>query len=348
MYNLPVHQPLGEVLVPQWTPRLPPAPTHCSEYMTKHCFSKGISIQPLSFEEHSMGLHQSFHCKGKKAYLRLFTYMLVSPPDNLTMFQAWITRIAAKQDPMFFAIVANDSHGNPCALASVDEMTPFTTRHKVEPSDHYSVRAGGVQPLDAVGMFSLMRCDPNNGSIEIGGVLFSPRLQQTRQATEAVYLAMRYVFEELRYRRFEWKCNNLNEPSKKAALRYGFNFEGVFRNHLVVKGRNRDTAWFAIIESEYFLYLREAFEQWLAASNFDSQGKQKRALGEIIGETKRRKIYVEVPQQPIAPTTSVEGAREVDGAHPVQQSGGPQLSLEEATARLTAKKKDDSQHKSKL
>ncbi|KAJ6166698.1 hypothetical protein N7470_002145 [Penicillium chermesinum] len=134
----------------------------------------------------------------------------------------------------------------------------------------------------AVGFFSLMRIDQKNRVIEIGYVVFSPLLQRTTAATEAVYLLAKKIFEELDYRRFEWKCNNLNEASKRAALRYGFTFEGVFRQHMIVKGHNRDTAWFSILDSEWPA-VRGAFEKWLSPKNFDADGKQIQSLASLRG-----------------------------------------------------------------
>ncbi len=113
--------------------------------------------------------------------------------------------------------------------------------------------------------------------IEVGSILYSPALQRTRGATEAMYLMARHVFEKLGYRRYEWKCDALNTPSRRAALRLGFEFEGVFRQHMIVKGLNRDTAWFSMLDSEWAAR-RKAFEDWLAPSNFDETGQQKHAL----------------------------------------------------------------------
>ena len=132
----------------------------------------------------------------------------------------------------------------------------------------------------AAGYASLMRIDAPNGVIEVGNVMFSPRLQRTPAATEAMYLMARYVFEELGYRRYEWKCNALNLPSRRAALRLGFTFEGIFRQHMVIKGRNRDTAWFSMLDSEW-PERKRAFEAWLAPANFDGDERQRKALSEL-------------------------------------------------------------------
>jgi RimJ/RimL family protein N-acetyltransferase len=129
----------------------------------------------------------------------------------------------------------------------------------------------------AAGYASLMRMDPANGVIEVGNVMFSPALQRTQAATETMYLMARYVFDELGYRRYEWKCNALNLPSRRAAERLGFTFEGIFRQHMVIKGQNRDTAWFSMLDSEW-LARKAAFETWLAPENFDAEGRQKKPL----------------------------------------------------------------------
>jgi RimJ/RimL family protein N-acetyltransferase len=129
----------------------------------------------------------------------------------------------------------------------------------------------------AEGYASYMRIDPAHGVIEVGNILLTPPLQKTTAATEAMYLMARYVFEDLGYRRYEWKCNAKNEPSRRAALRLGFTFEGIFRQHMVIKGRNRDTAWFSMLDSEWLAH-KKAFEEWLDLGNFDNEGRQKSKL----------------------------------------------------------------------
>lgn len=131
----------------------------------------------------------------------------------------------------------------------------------------------------AVGTLALMRMDRANGVIEVGHVTFSPRLQRTPLSTEAQYLLMRRVFDELGYRRYEWKCDALNAPSRAAATRLGFQFEGIFRQAVIYKGRSRDTAWFSIIDTEWPAR-KAAFERWLSPENFDASGAQRRRLGE--------------------------------------------------------------------
>ena len=129
----------------------------------------------------------------------------------------------------------------------------------------------------AVGMGSFMRNDAANGVIEIGHIWMSPELQQTREATEAIYLMMRHCFDDLGVRRLEWKCDSLNAPSRKAADRFGFTFEGIFRQHYIIKGRNRDTAWFSMLDTEW-PKAKKAFESWLKDDNFDAGGQQKAKL----------------------------------------------------------------------
>ncbi|MBN8980479.1 MAG: GNAT family N-acetyltransferase [Rhizobiales bacterium] len=134
----------------------------------------------------------------------------------------------------------------------------------------------------ALGIASYMRIDQANGVIEVGSIHYSDALKQTRASTEAMYLMMRHVFDDLGYRRYEWKCNAFNEPSRRTALRLGFSFEGIFRNHMIVKGRSRDTAWFAIANDDWPA-LKSAYEKWLAPDNFDSDSRQKKSLAAIIG-----------------------------------------------------------------
>ncbi len=129
----------------------------------------------------------------------------------------------------------------------------------------------------AAGYASFMRMDPANGVVEVGNILLAPGLQRTTAATEALYLMAAHIFDSLGYRRYEWKCNAENHPSRRAALRLGFTFEGIFRQHMVVKGKNRDTAWFSILDHEWPAR-RQAFAAWLAPENFDESGRQKKPL----------------------------------------------------------------------
>ena len=136
----------------------------------------------------------------------------------------------------------------------------------------------------AIGYFTLLRIEPQMRVIEVGHVLYSPSLQRTPLGTEAQYLLARYVFETLGYRRYEWKCNSFNAPSRRAALRYGFKYEGTFRNYIIAKGRNRDDAWFSIIDSEWPAR-KASFERWLKPDNFDGESRQKSSLAALNAQS---------------------------------------------------------------
>ncbi|MGH7122591.1 MAG: GNAT family N-acetyltransferase, partial [Acetobacteraceae bacterium] len=159
-------------------------------------------------------------------------------------YENWVAASAQRDDPFYYAIIANESRR-------------------------------------AVGVAALMRIDPANGVIEVGSIHYAPALQRTRAGTEAIYLLMRRVFDELGYRRFEWKCDCLNAASRRAARRYGFRFEGSFRQAVVYKGRNRDTAWFSIIDSEW-PRLSAGYAAWLDPTNFDANGLQRKSLGAVL------------------------------------------------------------------
>jgi len=150
-----------------------------------------------------------------------------------------------------------------------------------DPLFHTITDTDSNRPL---GVASFMRIEPAHGCIEVGNISYSPPLQRTPGATEAMYLMARRAFDELGYRRYEWKCNALNAPSRRAALRLGFTFEGTFRNHLVVKGRNRDTSWYAMTDDDW-PQIKANFETWLAPDNFDAQGQQIRSLSALNGST---------------------------------------------------------------
>ena len=155
------------------------------------------------------------------------------------------------------------------------------------------------------GVVSYLRMEPSYGVIEIGHIWFAPELQRTRAATEAIYLLARHVFDDLGYRRLEWKCDSQNARSRSAALRFGFRFEGVFRNHLIVKGRNRDTAWFGMTDGDW-PGIKAAFEAWLSEDNFDSSGAQRRTLAEL-----RREVFSDFTI-PAGQTLLIRDATEAD------------------------------------
>ena len=179
---------------------------------------------------------------------RNWTYLFVGPFANLADYRAWAEKVAASSDPLFHAVI-------------------------------------DLQTNKAVGVATFMRIDPPQGVIEVGNINYSPLLQRKPAATEAMFLMMRRAFDELGYRRYEWKCDSLNAPSRSAALRLGFTYEGLFRQAAVNKGRNRDTTWYSIIDSEW-PSLRGAYEQWLAPENFDSAGHQKQSLSALIAATR--------------------------------------------------------------
>jgi RimJ/RimL family protein N-acetyltransferase len=175
-----------------------------------------------------------------------FRWLPETPPEDLIAMAAWVEQKAVLSDPMFFAVV--------------DQATG-----------------------QAVGRQALMRNDVANGVIEIGNIYWGPGMARKAGATEALYLFMRHAFEDLGYRRFEWKCNNDNLPSKRAAERFGFAFEGVFRQHMIVKGLSRDTAWFAIIDKDW-PRLQAGYEAWLDRQNFDAAGRQRRRLQDCLAD----------------------------------------------------------------
>ena len=144
--------------------------------------------------------------------------------------------------------------------------------HAGDPSTGRAASASATRPI--------MRIEPAHRVIEVGNILYTPRLQRSPAATEAMYLMARHAFEDLGYRRYEWKCNALNAPSRRAAHRYGFAYEGTFRQHMIVKGRNRDTAWYSMLDGEWPAR-RRAFERWLDPANFDSDGRQRLALSDL-------------------------------------------------------------------
>ena len=182
------------------------------------------------------------------------------------------------------------------ALAAEEDDASWTYRHDERPADEAGMRAlvdtwatravdvtYAILPADtgaAAGVATLMRIDPAHGSAEVGAILYGRTLKRTRAATEAIHLLARYLFDDLGYRRFEWKLDCLNEPSARAARRLGFTYEGRFRNAMVYKGRNRDTDWFAMTDAEWPA-IRTAHERWLDPANFDAAGVQRTSLSDL-------------------------------------------------------------------
>ncbi|WP_165010524.1 GNAT family N-acetyltransferase [Neisseria yangbaofengii] len=202
---------------------------------------KFCRLEKLSVAKHGADLYEVY--AAEHSPLPNWTYLSLNPVANHDELAALLAGYEQSADPYFFAIIDTASNRS-------------------------------------VGSVSLMRIDTANRVIEVGWVVYSDALKRTRIATEAQYLLAKYVFETLKYRRYEWKCDSLNEPSRKAALRLGFQFEGIFRQAAVYKGRSRDTAWFSIIGSEW-PQVKARFERWLADGNFDENGKQRLSLSEI-------------------------------------------------------------------
>lgn len=209
---------------------------------TAHCGAR-VTVRPLDPERDTRALYELSHAPtGDPA---IWTYLPDGPYPDLPSYRADLARQAAGEDPLFFVITRASEEDRP------------------------------------LGMISYLAMVPEHGTIELGHIWFSAELKRSPQATEAIFLMAKHAFDDLGNRRLEWKCNALNEPSRRAALRFGFEFEGVFHNHRVVKGRNRDTAWFAITR-ERWPAVRGAFERWLEPSNFDASGRQIASLREMM------------------------------------------------------------------
>lgn len=194
-------------------------------------------LEPLNAEAHATDLFEAYNTAPDASD---WTYLFVGPFQSAEQYREYAEVAAKSTDPRHFTVI-DLATGKP------------------------------------VGTLALMRIDPAQGVIEVGSVTFSPLLKQSALSTEAQYLLMAYAFDELGYRRYEWKCDDLNLPSRKAADRLGFKYEGTFRRAVVYKGRNRDTAWYSIIKEEW-PEIKEAFNAWLSADNFDQDGKQQRSL----------------------------------------------------------------------
>ena len=193
-----------------------------------------VSVVPLDPVAHAQTIYEGTHGRDRE---RVWLYMGAGPFADVAAFRAYLAKLAASDDPLSYAIIDNASRR-------------------------------------AVGHASYMRMAPEHRVIEVGNIFYTSALMRTAGATEAMYLMAKYIFEELKYRRYEWKCNALNKPSRRAALRLGFSFEGIFLQHMFQKGRNRDTAWFAMLDHEW--PARKAkFETWLRPDNFDANGRQR-------------------------------------------------------------------------
>lgn len=198
-------------------------------------------LEKLDADRHSAQLYAALAEDETGA---LWTYLSEEPPRTEAEFYDWVRQASTLEDPYYYALVE---------------------------------RASGR----CVGRAAYLRITPAAGSIEVGSILFSHRMQRTAMATEVMFLMMQHAFEELGHRRYEWKCDSLNEPSRRAAQRLGFSYEGLFRQALVYKGRNRDTAWFSIIDRDWPA-IRQGYEHWFDPANFDSEGRQKQTLATFI------------------------------------------------------------------
>jgi RimJ/RimL family protein N-acetyltransferase len=195
-------------------------------------------LEPLQAARHAEGLHEANRADTQA---RMWTYLSYGPFTAIEEYWNWVEQAAASEDPLFQAVI--------------DQRTDAPA-----------------------GVAAFLRIEPAVGVIEVGHIAFAPALQRTPAASEAMYLLMRRVFDELGYRRYEWKCDALNSASRSAAERLGFRFEGVFRQATIYKGRNRDTAWYSITDQEWPAR-KQAFEAWLDPANFDAHGRQKTRLG---------------------------------------------------------------------
>jgi RimJ/RimL family protein N-acetyltransferase len=200
-----------------------------------------VTLVPVDPATHGDALFEA--AEGEGADPHLWRYMAVGPFGDRAAFRAWLETAAASDDSLFFTVV-----------------------------DRVTGRPAG--------MASYLRTTPAMGTIEIGNIWFGTPLQRTRGGTEAIYLLARRVFDDLGYRRLEWKCDAFNARSRRAADRFGFAFEGIFRQHMVIKGRNRDTAWYALVDIDWPA-VRGSFERWLDPANFDGHGRQRRSLAEL-------------------------------------------------------------------
>lgn len=201
-------------------------------------------LEPFDCDAHAAGLHAGY---AEDTEGDLWRFRDVGPFADEAAFRDFAGRTMTGDDPLFFVIIDKAS--------------------------------GAV-----LGSAALMRIEPAHGVIEVGTIGYSPRLKRTRVATDAMYLMAARVFDDLGYRRYEWKCDSTNAPSKRAALRLGFTFEGVFRQHMMVAGKNRDTAWFAMLDTEW-PRKKAALERWLDPKNFDASGRQRLTLEAVRAET---------------------------------------------------------------
>jgi len=209
---------------------------------------RSCRIEPYDPDKHNADLYESF---AKDSDHANWTYLPYGPFDNFDSFDTWARDTCQKDDPLFHSVI-------------------------------------DLSNSKAIGIASYLRITPAAGVIEVGHIHFSPLLQRTTLSTEAMFLMMQRVFDELGYRRYEWKCDALNAPSCKTAQRLGFSYEGIFRQAVMYKNRNRDTAWFAIIDKDWPA-IKAGYQQWLDPSNFDANDQQKNSLGHFLPELSNAK-----------------------------------------------------------
>jgi RimJ/RimL family protein N-acetyltransferase len=268
----------------QWKPVAAPVPTVLR--------GRYVSLEPLNAQRHAEALWQAVH-----GHDELWDYLFDGPFATEADLRMSIEQKEAANDALFLAIVPVETAENaPGNSTSTNTRDGFVTGHHFSQAETVAESTRALAPegsdsriprqrrkssaAGAAGYASFMRIEPAHGVVEVGNILLSPALQRTTAATEAMYLMTRHVFEDLGYRRYEWKCNAENQPSRRAALRLGFTFEGIFRQHMIIKDMNRDTAWFSMLDHEWPARKR-AFESWLNPANFDDEGKQRQTLSEI-------------------------------------------------------------------
>lgn len=217
-------------------------PTPRSRPQRRSFTGRLVLLRPIDPARDAAPLYASSHPPA--ADETLWAYMSVGPFADADTMRHWLEGCAGSKDPFYYTVVDR--------------------------------RCGTPR-----GMAAFMRIKPEHAVIEVGSIWYAPEIQRTALPTEAMYLMFRHAFDELRYRRLEWKCNTLNAASRQAALRLGFGFEGIFRQHMIIKGRNRDTAWFALLDREWPA-VRAAMEAWLAPDNVDGDGRQRRRLQDIM------------------------------------------------------------------
>lgn len=214
---------------------------HAKQPGKKDFVGKFCRLERLNVEKHAEELYEAYQDSPDE---RNWTYLPFGPFYSCDEYRNFLMDAEASNDPCHYTVIEKSTN-------------------------------------KPVGTVALMNIDTANGVIEIGSVVYSPRMQRTPLSTEVMALLQEYIFDELGYRRLEWKCNSLNEPSRSAAERFGFSFEGIFRQLQVTKGKNRDTAWYSILDNEFNI-VKHAYKKWLSSNNFDESGRQLNKLADLI------------------------------------------------------------------